>query len=100
MKKPKMIEARSLVSGRNLEPYIELIMCYDDGSEEKVAQWTPGDAYHHAMNVLECVEAANSDAFVLSFFMEKLSLKLEDCGPILLEFRDWRKRQRPPEVAM
>jgi hypothetical protein len=62
--KPKSIEMRSKVSGRNLEPYVDLVLLYDDGKEEHVTQWTPEEAYQHAMAVLGAVEAANTDAFL------------------------------------
>jgi len=98
-RKPSSIEARSLVSGRNLEPYVEIVMMYDDGTEEKVTQWTPEQAYHHAMAVLACVEAANTDAFLLSFLTnpDKIGMPLEATGAVLQDFRAWRERRRPPE---
>jgi hypothetical protein len=62
MRKPKSIEARSMVS-RNLEPYVQLLLIYDDGTEEPVTQWTPEDAYHHAMAVIGAIP----DAFLAEF---------------------------------
>jgi hypothetical protein len=97
MRKPSSIEARSIVSGRNLEPYVEIVLMFDDGTEEKVTQWTPDDAYHHAMAVLGCVEAANTDAFLVAFVTEKVGLPLEQTGSILRDFRAWRERRRTPE---
>jgi len=100
MRKPKCIEARSLVSNRNLEPYVEIVLMYDDGTEEKVTQWTPEEAYHHAIAVLGAAEAANTDAFLLSFLVDpaRIGLPLEATGPVLLDFREWRARRRPPEA--
>ena len=97
MRHPKSIEARSLVSGRNLEPYIQIVLVYDDGSEETVTQWTPQEAYHHAIAVLGAVEAANTDAFLVSFLTSKLEIPVEATGPVLNDFRQWRERRRPPE---
>jgi len=98
-RKPKSIEARSLVSGRNLEPYVEIVMIYNDGTEEKVTQWTPEEAYHHAMAVLSCVEAANTDAFLLAFLTDpdRIGVDLEKASQVLVDFRKWRERRRPPE---
>lgn len=96
-RKAKCIEARSLVSGRNLEPYVSLFLMFEDGSEEQVTQWTPGEAYHHAMAVLSCAEAANTDAFLVSFLVEKCSLNLADASAVLPDFRAWRERRRAPE---
>lgn len=100
VRKPKSIEARSIVSGRNLEPYIQIVLVYDDGSEDQVTQWTPEEAYHHAMCVLGAVEAANTDAFLVSFLTEKLDVPVEQTGGVLVDFRKWRERRRPPERAV
>jgi len=97
MKKPKSIEARSLVSGRNLEPYIQVVMMYDDDTEELVTQWTPAEAYHHAMNVLACIEGANTDAFLISFLTAHVGWPLDQTGIILRHFREWRKQRLTPE---
>jgi len=101
-RKPVSIHARSLVSGRNLEPYVEIVLLYDDGSEERVTQWTPEEAYHHAMVVLGCVEAANTDAFLLAFLTdpEKIGMDLNQSGEVLQDFRKWRERRRPPEKSV
>jgi hypothetical protein len=101
-KKPKSIEARSLVAGRNLEPYIQIVQTYDDGTEEQLTQWTPEEAYHHVMCVLGAVEAANTDAFLVAFLTDqsKIGMPLEQIGPVLQDFRAWRERRRPPEKAM
>ena len=97
MKKPKAIEARSIVSGRNLEPYIQIVLVYDDKSEDQITQWTPEEAYNHAMAVLGAVEAANTDAFLVAFLTERIGVPLEKTGSVLVDFRQWRERRRPPE---
>ena len=97
-RKPSSIEARSLVSSRNLEPYVDIVMIYDDGTEEKVTQWTPEEAYHHAMAVLGCVEAANTDAFLVSFLTDPtVGMELNKAMRVLIDFRKWRERRRTPE---
>ena len=98
-RKPKSIDARSLVSGRNLEPYIQIVLSYDDGSEETVCQWTPEEAYRHAIAVLGCVEAANIDAFLVAFLTDpdKIGIPLNRTVAVLNEFRQWRQRRRTPE---
>lgn len=97
MKKPKAIEARSLVSGRNLEPYISLHTLYDDGTEDQIKQWTPAEAYNHAMAVLGCVEAANTDAFLVAFLVERIGLDLQKATSVLPDFRAWRERRKISE---
>lgn len=101
MRKPSSIQARSIVSGRNLEPYVQIVLVYDDGTEEQITQWTPEEAYHHAMCVLGAVEAANTDAFLVSFLTdkEKIGMPLEATGAVLQDFRLWRDRRRPSEKA-
>ena len=97
-RKPKSIEARSIVSGRNLEPYIQIVLMYDDDTEEQVSQWTPAQAYHHVTAVLGAIEAANTDAFLISFLTEQLGISLNETGPILVQFRKWRERRPMPET--
>ena len=101
MRKPKCIEARSIVSGRNLEAYVQIVLMYDDGTEEQVTQWTPEEAYHHVLCVLGAVEVANTDAFLVSFLTDqaKIGMPLEATGAVLHDFRLWRERRRPPEKA-
>lgn len=62
MKKPKCIEVRSIVSSRNLEPYVSMFLIYDDGSEDQVTQWTPEEAYRHAMRQSQTPGAPNEQA--------------------------------------
>jgi len=98
-RKPKAIEARSVVSARNLEPYITVFLLYDDGTEEPVTQWTPEDAMHHARAVMETAEAAISDAFLVSFLTAKIGVTVEEAVRVLPDFRAWRDRARPPETT-
>jgi hypothetical protein len=98
--KPQAIEARSIVSGRDLEPYIQIVLVYDDGSEDQVTQWTPQEAYNHAIAVLGAVEAANTDAFLVAFLTEKIGVQVENTVAVLRDFREWRERRRTPENAI
>lgn len=100
VKKPISIEARSIVSGRNLEPYVSLFLIYDDKSEDQVCQWTPREAEGHARNVLACIEAANTDSFMVAFLVEKIGVPVENTGGVLQDFRKWRERRQTPERAM
>lgn len=97
MKKLRAVEVRSLVAARNLEPYVQLSLVFDDGTEEFLTQWTPVEAYQHVRGVLVAVEAANTEAFMLSFLTGPVGLPLEKMGMILNEFRGWRERRSPPE---
>jgi hypothetical protein len=47
------------------------------------------------------VEAANTDAFLVSFLTdkEKIGMPLEATGAVLQDFRLWRDRRRPSEKA-
>ncbi len=98
-RKPICIEVRSLVSGRNLEPYIALYLKYDDQSEEQITQWTPQEAEGHARQVLACIEAANTDAFLVEFLTSRVGIGLAATGPVLEDFRKWRVRRATPEKA-
>lgn len=96
-RKPTSIQARSILSSRNLEPYVAMYITYDDGSEQQVAQWTTAEAYHHVMVCLNVIEAASTDAFLVSFLCEKTGANVEQASSILQDFRAWRDRHRTPE---
>lgn len=88
------IEARSIVSSKDWQPYVQLVLMHKDGSEYPVTQWTPEDAYHHAMNVLSCVEAANTDSFLAGFMRDVVKLEAHPIAGMLTDFRKWREKRR------
>jgi hypothetical protein len=58
---PEMIEVKSLVSGRTMEPFVEIVW------GEQRAQLSLEEARNHALYILECADAAESDLFVFQW---------------------------------
>jgi len=65
---PKRIDVRSLVSGRNREPYVTI-----EWGKQK-AQLTPAEARRHAQIITEAADAAISDAFLISWLSERVGV--------------------------
>lgn len=89
------IDVASLVSGRNREPYVTITW------GERKAQLTPAEARRHAQIILEAADAAVSDAFLVSWLVERVQASDEIMGGLLSEFRAYRlaQEERDPVVA-
>lgn len=74
----------TIVSARSGEPFVIVEW------EGLKGQWTPTEARQHAYQVLEAAEAAEVDAFLLSFFRDKFKLDVARAAVILKEYRAWR----------
>jgi len=62
--------------------------------DRKPYQWSPDEARQVAALLLECADAAESDAFIVEWFTEKAGLELRQVGPLLSDFRVSRERHR------
>lgn len=51
----------------------------------------------HARRLFEAAEAADQDAFLISFMQDRVGLDLSGAANILGEFREWRAK-RDPEI--
>jgi len=71
---------------KNGEPFIQLLV-----DDEVICQLTPEEARDHAKNMLEATEASEQDAFMLSFFRDKLGSDAQAAMRIIVEFRKWRE---------
>jgi hypothetical protein len=60
------------------------VLVCDDGSQI-VTEWTPDEAYQHALAVIGVIEAANTDAFLFAL--------LTDREKMLSDFLEWRNRR-------
>jgi hypothetical protein len=69
------------------EPFVQLLR-----DEEVIAQMSPEQARDHARAITEAAEAAEQDAFLVSFAREQIGLPLEEAGKILIAFREYRAR--------
>lgn len=87
------IEIESGVSGRTREPFVVLRWGGESG------QLTPTEARHHARRLLEAAEAAESDAFLMSFLRDRVRLEDGHQVAVLADFRQWRA-QRDPEIDL
>jgi len=78
----------SIVSHRTGEPIIVIRWGL------QIAQLPVSEARSHAMAILECADAAESDAFLVQFLKEKVKLPDDQYAPILIEFRAYREQCR------
>lgn len=63
---------------------------------EQRGQLTVAEARAHAFALLECCEAAESDAFVFEFMCERVGATKEHAAQMLVAFREYREGKQPP----
>ena len=80
-----MIVATSLVSRTTHEGVVE----FNWG--DKRAQLTCQEAREHALGVLECAEAAETDAYMVHFLIDELVMDMEKAAGIMRSFRNFRE---------
>lgn len=83
-----MIRLEGIVSSRTGAPKVTIRWGL------QLAQLSPAEARERALAVLECADAAESDAFLVTFLKEKINLPPDKYGVILNEFREYREQQR------
>lgn len=75
----------------------------DEQTEPGLIQISPKEARAIAYSILEAAEAAETDAFVVRFFRQRIGLEMPEIAKILRDFRAARnqidKEQPPPEQA-
>ncbi|HEY0658045.1 MAG TPA: hypothetical protein VGD05_06210 [Pyrinomonadaceae bacterium] len=83
------IWVNSLVSGRTFEPLVEIVW----GNQK--AQLSLTEARNHALYILECAEAAESDAFVFQWLTRDIIGSAQDEADnfkqIIEEFKQFRE---------
>lgn len=83
------IWVKSLVSGRTFEPMIE----FEWGAQR--AQLSLEEARNHALYILECAEAAESDAFVFQWLTRDIvgtaQDEKENFEQVIEEFKKFRE---------
>ena len=82
-----MIWVTTLVSQRTGEAVVEFTW------GDKRAQLTCEEARKHALGVLECAEAAETDAFIVEFFHQELGMERDKAIGILRSFRSFREKR-------
>lgn len=86
------IHVGSIVSGRTFEPLVEITL----GLER--AQLGVEEAREHAAYILQCAEAAESDAFVFTWLTRDIigsdEENVENWDRVIGEFRKFREARR------
>ena len=85
-----MINVESGVSIYTGEPFIKISWGDMHG------QLTPEAARAHALYILECADAAISDAFLWHFLRERAGIPEEKAAQALMLFREYREGKQPP----
>lgn len=74
---------------RTRQPYVQML-CQ---AKDFITQMSPADARNLAMNLLQCAEAADGDAFLMTFAMERAGLDEKRAVQIMFDFREWRRKR-------
>lgn len=74
-------------------PYVQVLI----EAADFMTQMSPEKARELAMNLLRCAEAAEQDAFFISFLREQIGANDRQVATLLVEFRDWRDEQAKTE---
>jgi hypothetical protein len=85
------IEIKSIVSGRDLQPYVQVEIT-SDGATGRI-QLTPEDAIEQAIYLISAAEAAQSDHFLITFLREKVEIKTPAIMAVLEDFRKYREQR-------
>lgn len=89
--KADRVEVFPIFGRKTRKPFVEL------RHRDFLVQWSPADARHHAMAVLEVAEAAEQDAFFVTFIVEQLKSSDQVAEAMLQDFRGYRAAQREKE---
>ncbi len=68
------------------QPFVEVIV----RPQEIVTQMSPESARELAINLLAAADAAESDAFLVSFVRDRIGADERSAAGILFDFREWR----------
>lgn len=88
------ISVVSMVASRTLTPAVKITW----GKEEGL--FDPATARHHAYSVLEAIAAAELDACLMQWAVERMKLEPPEAAQILMLFREKRESGELPSVTM
>ncbi len=71
---------------RTQAPFVQVLV----EAADFMAQMSPGEARGLALNLLQCADAAESDAFLIGFLRAKVGVEDEAVAGVLADFRKWR----------
>lgn len=75
---------------RTQKPFVQVLI----ESADFMTQMSPAEAKDLAQNLLTCAEAAESDAFLVTFLRSQIKAEDRAIAAILNDFREWRTQQR------
>lgn len=90
----KVIWITSLVSNRTQKPRIQIQV------GEIMEQLDAAAALDIAQHIIECVEGAYADSYIVNFLLERTGVSLEQAASILPEFRSFREKLREEFESM
>jgi hypothetical protein len=77
--------------GNTQQPFVQVLI----EAADFVTKMSPGEARGLALNLLECADAAESDAFLITFLRQRVAASDEAIAQVLEDFRQWRLKQAP-----
>lgn len=89
----KMFWVTSMYGYKNKAPLVTLTV--PDGG---MHQMEPKEARDLALNLLECAEAAEQDAFIIEWAIGRFQLSEQNAAMILGDFRDWRNKRSEQSI--
>lgn len=89
-----IISVSSGYGRRTQQPFVEIGLANPTESANPSVQMIAHKARAIALRLLEAADAAESDGFIVSFLRQIGGLSDEQIGGLLVQFREYRDRQR------
>lgn len=88
MSEPKQVvfHVTSNFGHRTQKPFVMVTV----GEQDFMAQMSPDEARALAMNLLQCADASETDAFLVTFLRKRVGANDQAVVGILQDFREWR----------
>lgn len=88
MSEPKQVvfHVTSNFGHRTQKPFVMVTV----GEQDFMAQMSPDEARSLAMNLLQCAEASENDAFLVTFLRKRVKANDQAIASILEEYRKFR----------
>lgn len=90
MPEPTKVWVSSVYGHNTRKPLVKI----EAETLDQPLQISPNEARDLALNLLEAAEAADQDAFMFEFVTQVIGQTEQVAASILIDFRDWRKKQR------
>lgn len=88
MSEPKQVvfHVTSNFGHRTQKPFVMVTV----GEQDFMAQMSPDEARALAMNLLQCADASETDAFLVTFLRKRVGANDQAVVGIPQDFREWR----------